>query len=434
MGRKEQRTSRANIGSAVHATVARFFSWSLVKTIVAIDLFLLLCTLARCEFREAIDSKTLKWIIVKFDLSIEMNFAVWWSAVLLFMVGLHALQNSISSQSRISCAWRGISVIFFIFSLDEIGSIHERIGSWILRAPVALVCLVILSYSLVHLYRNKRYQYSAKFITAGIALFGLTVFLEFLESELTWSFRAAGLRTVLEEGIELVGMLLALLGVISVQTPDSRKSLRDFLPNYHTVEGIRYLVIIALVGHIVSAVTVLSWSKITKWGHPVVWLPIVLYFVLFGFVVRRALCQLETRFLPPLWYSLCQLTFSLIIPFVFTKSLELSSSHVREEFGPQMLLSFWMLYYIIQILVLWIAAKESSNYGRSSLILIFSIGILNLLAITRMDSIELVLVTIGVNAFLHYEMAMQIYGRGSLAARGEAVRRAGKNREEGIHR
>ena len=70
--------------------------------------------------RLAVASGLTAIILRNLDLAVENNLAVWWSGMLLFIIGLHAYDSSAryrsTSRTR-SRAWAVIASVFVFFSL-----------------------------------------------------------------------------------------------------------------------------------------------------------------------------------------------------------------------------------------------------------------------------------------------------------------------------
>ena len=92
-----------------------------------------LLVMATAANRLAVASGLTAIILRNLDLAVENNLAVWWSGMLLFIIGLHAYDGSAryrsTSRTR-SRAWVVIASVLVFFSLDEIASVHERLADF----------------------------------------------------------------------------------------------------------------------------------------------------------------------------------------------------------------------------------------------------------------------------------------------------------------
>lgn len=176
------------------------------------------------------------------DLSIENEIAAWWSGMLLLLASLHAYDGAKRMKARArglsasdsrqgsswsdptvmtdaARAWTVIAGILLFFSLDEVGSIHERMGAlaWPLghsEFAVYGVAAVILGglaiFALHRLWRVPDLRGSAVGLLIGFSLLASVVIHEYLEHTVEWSALAAAFRVAVEEGTELTGILLIL--------------------------------------------------------------------------------------------------------------------------------------------------------------------------------------------------------------------------------
>ncbi|MCL6285279.1 hypothetical protein M3P21_17255 [Ruegeria sp. 2012CJ41-6] len=165
-------------------------------------------------------------ILQEFNLGQENNLAAWFSGALLAVIALHAMDGHTLFRSvapRVARAWVLIASVLLFLSADEIGSLHERlsgigrsmgVGSWGLLLPLGAVLAIVLLWAMATLWRAGGAQRKqALILMAGFALLGSVAVQEFLEHALTWdSAHASAARIAIEEGSELLGMLI-LLGV-----------------------------------------------------------------------------------------------------------------------------------------------------------------------------------------------------------------------------
>ena len=158
-----------------------------------------------------------KWRIMRpFTLAAENNLAVWWSGISLFCAGLLAYELFSTSHRKLRLAWFALSLLFLGLASDELGSFHERIGSWGNLAFGAIV-VALLIFSLRQLFLSSETKKSAQFIAAGFLAFGLTAVQEEIEHSIDWPFWLQGVRVGIEEGTELVGIFLLLWGLFGQQ-------------------------------------------------------------------------------------------------------------------------------------------------------------------------------------------------------------------------
>jgi hypothetical protein len=146
-----------------------------------------------------------------------------WSGFLLVLVAIHAYDGYALWRRRqpdVAKAWLSIAMVLLIFSADEIGSIHERvslqgealgIGSWFALLPFAIVVAALLGYAVALFWRAEGQRGTAIVVVLGFALLGSVALQEFLEHRIVLvSDSARAIRAAVEEGTELVGMLILL--------------------------------------------------------------------------------------------------------------------------------------------------------------------------------------------------------------------------------
>jgi hypothetical protein len=175
------------------------------------------------------------YVLVQFHLATENVIAAWYSSMLLLSVATAAViayaldrrQSHAGLERLIDAGWLVIAGCFALLSLDEIGSLHERIGMvtrggsaatgwvYVLAVPIGLIALFMAAFAWLRL---RRAPAAALFFGAGIALFLSNPVMELIEMSLLHgggSIRIHDSLLVVEEGLaELGGTLCFLLGVL----------------------------------------------------------------------------------------------------------------------------------------------------------------------------------------------------------------------------
>lgn len=191
------------------------WSFFIIYGICFINILLLVFTFYDAE----IMSKYIIFKYIKFTLSGENNYAAWWSGILLLLTGLHAFDGYVrlkDNEPKAAIGWASLSIIFFILSLDEIGSIHERtdyllgFGSFLSDLPFAIVLIVLLIYALFNLRTAECETKKTWPLIIGFCILGSVAFQEYLEHKINWPLELRRWRLVVEEGTELLGMTLLL--------------------------------------------------------------------------------------------------------------------------------------------------------------------------------------------------------------------------------
>ena len=217
----------------------------------------------------------LKWIVVNhFNLAGEMTLAAWWSGALLLLASFLALEQA-TRNNTIQHAWRLLALMFALLSFDEIGSLHERaaettIGSAVLLAGgfVGLLAFTVACWQLWQQGRRRTVRY----LVAGMALMASAILHEYLEHRLDWPVALQGLRVAAEEGSELMGMLLCLVGLVEYRTKSRLTGIaQTILPNRFALPRVLPILAVALVFHLLSSLWVAGYVLIEFRGNPGVW-------------------------------------------------------------------------------------------------------------------------------------------------------------------
>jgi len=213
-------------------------------------------------------------------LSHERNYAAWWSGMCLFMAALLfyrlASQQSISNKDRFM--WATLAMIMAGLSLDEIGSLHERlsqIGGWWMLAPFALVGISMTLYTCWRLVVVPQHRATAYLVLTGLSIFVGVAGLEFIEHNVYIPSYWSHARAVGEESVELVGMFLFILAgyrQLSLQMNGPRISL---LENMHinSLQFATHLLFLGLVVQVALMFSMVIGPATTGRGSPLSWFP-----------------------------------------------------------------------------------------------------------------------------------------------------------------
>lgn len=185
----------------------------------------------------------LQGFVPLFNLDREMNIPTWFSSVGFLFAAVLLWQLSVCDEKAACRIWRGMSVLFVFFSLDECAAIHEMAVdpmrhlfhahgllhfAWVIpgMALVVILAFFFARFFLAQPSRN-RFLLSAVFFLSGT--FGLEMLGgRYVEMHGNGSFAYALLANG-EETLELVGLALflhALLVSLARLQPDGRNSNR----------------------------------------------------------------------------------------------------------------------------------------------------------------------------------------------------------------
>jgi hypothetical protein len=203
-----------------------------VGAIAALNLFVLVVMYLHLT-RTLPSDWRVRYIARQFSLAPENNLAVWYSSMLLLLVSLGAIgcfvvefqQRPPGRERVLTYGWAMIALLFLGLSLDELGSIHERIPTlgglhspfsglrgWVgvLAVPIALVGLFVMAFAAL---RVRLSPAASVLMLLGLLLFLSIPIQEHVEVEMMgasdspepWK-RPVGL-AILEEGTEIFGSL-----------------------------------------------------------------------------------------------------------------------------------------------------------------------------------------------------------------------------------
>lgn len=232
-----------------------FTSKKVIRLLSIILLFLLLANLVANYLKWVKGYETALGIIPLFDFDAEFNIPSLFSfgligvnALLLAMISKH---SAVEQKER--KFWRILSYIFIILALDEMVSMHERVGLmlhsklpqafvlsdsrfWILPMSILLLLFTLYFYRFFfRLPTNKRLQ----FLLAGSIYVAGAIVVEIFGDIYMWYHDKAdffyGLLASLEELLEMIGMIFFLKVLLQHLQELSKK--RDFSINFSVGEN-----------------------------------------------------------------------------------------------------------------------------------------------------------------------------------------------------
>ncbi len=235
---------------------------------------------------------------VPLSLSHEGNYSVWWSGVCLLLSGLmfFRLGGDAYYSLKDRVMWITLSLVVLALSVDEVGSLHERVsmlGGWWALLPFGLIGIGAFTYAIVRMLHTSHYRTSGLLVLASLGLFVGVAGLEQLESlnyfHTTWIAQS---RLVVEEGVELLAESLLILAAalqISRRTGVSVHRV-SIVTMPFTLPGIRELMFAGLVLQLIITVIWMPYLWIHKMGDPAYWYPI------FGFLMVAFHCMHRASF------------------------------------------------------------------------------------------------------------------------------------------
>ena len=221
-------------------------------------------------------------ILQYFSLNGELNLAAWWSGVSLLVSALLSYELFCLKEAQTKWSWLIISILLFSLSLDEIGSLHERlILNYSDYYSYGSIGILLLSYSLTKLSLNIDSRQTAFYILLGFVLFGSVAFQEYLEKAIDWTDWLKGIRAGVEESSELFGIFLCLIGIsLRKRKQNKSYSLLAILPNTRLM-NLSAILLCGLAIHFFASFWMAQLSDLPKRENPALWYPSALLLILF---------------------------------------------------------------------------------------------------------------------------------------------------------
>ncbi len=325
--------------------------------IAAINLVLVVAT---AMHHKLVLTDRIHFYLRQIDLAIEMNFAAWWSGVLLLILALLAYEIYGTPKEPAKSAWLFLAIAWALLSLDEIGSLHERIEDWMPESwlpwvdpyiPIAVVGLLLVPYPLIRLFSQKATRKTATLLLLGFGCLASIAVQERLEGRIDWGDWWS-IRIAIEEGTELLGMSLCYVGLVN-HTWKGRKAggLSGVLPNPLNMSYVPKIVFGGLLIQLAVVVgRALSEGEPFS-EHTLVWYPLALSMMLglsAFWQYRRSPGRLSDRRLHRInsagWLVLTAygLMYSAIIPYV----IPLTTDKADAFFS-----AYLYLFYLLQTAV-----------------------------------------------------------------------------------
>ncbi len=161
----------------------------------------------------------------RFDLNAEANIPTWYSTILLFLVFLCSLviflfHNKVNDKSdKWSQFWIYFASVFAFLSLDEAARLHELLSEctsvkWVyMYAPFSMLFFLFCVIYFVVVRNDEKYLQF--WVIGGLFLYAFGgIFLEYISYSFNLSSVLQLIEFVLEEGLEMVGTIMILMGCL----------------------------------------------------------------------------------------------------------------------------------------------------------------------------------------------------------------------------
>lgn len=249
---------------------------------IAISTACLIATLFHIELDA---SPSIPHLLRSLELTGENSVGAWWSGMLLLLAAVHMTDGFMGNRERprIALGWLAVASVMLLLSADEVGSVHERAG---LRGiPFAMPLAAALGFGLLALWSSGQRR-PAVWIAVALVFFASVAGQEYLEDYTKWYGDRGGMRAALEEGCELVAMIILL-----------RVGLGNLRPPHVALEALYVWRGRLLLGVLIAAAPVAFYTAglSDDRGYPSGWL-VGACFLLAGLAVARRGLQFDRAF------------------------------------------------------------------------------------------------------------------------------------------
>ena len=178
--------------------------------LVAVSAVLLVITFASYAL---VDHRPLSYLLFWLGLGGEDNIGAWWSGMLLALAAFLAFDGFFDTNKSMveRRGWLALGFALLLLSFDEIAALHEYLSGLGLKylAVLGVVGLTLASYGMLHLHRARVCKRTLYSLLLAFGLLATVPIHEVIQHALQWHNQLVyGLRAFLEEGTEIVAMLI----------------------------------------------------------------------------------------------------------------------------------------------------------------------------------------------------------------------------------
>ena len=329
--------------------------------LVTVDLFLIAFTVAN----PYISDFSQKWrLITPFSLHTENNLAVWWSGITLLLAALLAYQRAIDKGAN-ALPWLALSFVLACFSLDEMGSFHERIGhlkGWSGIYPYAIILTALIAYAIIKLFRSEQTITNAKYLCIATILFFSVALQEYIEHAYTWQPWMLGIRVGTEEGTELLATLFILLAIIYKK--EQPRHLLTLLPKPNSISNLKLIAALGLLTHVIGSYLITKYGDPFFRGNPMNWYPTVIYFC----IALICFSKMLTSFDPTIRTKLgtASILFTITSIGIMTNLFMIILPGINKIIDPTIVSKNFTIVYLIQLVTFIILLNKRTQISRSA--------------------------------------------------------------------
>jgi len=267
----------------------------------------------------AVEQRSLKLVLFWFGLGGEANIGAWWSGMLLALAAFLAFdgffdQSKPSAERR---GWLALALALLLLSFDEIASLHESLAELGLGylAVLGAVGLTLAAYGMLQLHRGRVPVRRLRSLLLAFGLLASVPIHEVIQHRLQWDNQLIyGLRACLEEGTEIVAMLI-FVSVARTTSMSLLQASQDFL-----VALVRWRRLLALTALLLWPVLVAVTFALSRPGGPPAWLASTLFMACALLAVRAGMLrgELDPRSLALIVFYLAASAAANAVPFTWT--------------------------------------------------------------------------------------------------------------------
>jgi hypothetical protein len=317
-------------------------------------------------------SRLLFWLA----LAGENNVGAWWSGMLLMLASVFALDGFAANRARPTerSGWLALAAVLLVLSFDEIGALHEYLGSRGIRylALLAVPLFVLTCYAFIQLLRAPVSLRTLVLLMLAFALLGTVPLQEYIQQTREWPNPIVyGLRGALEEGVELAAILL----LVAVTSHNTCALIRR--PGGEPFELARHRPWVLGTAAVLAPVLVAATSVLPYPGGPADWLAAGAYFCCALLVARSMLG------------SAVRVTGPVLVLFGWYLVASVGSNAMRLEWDPNVLGVHVSIRGLFVALLLVTAGPVLRRAGRRANPLLFGVAAAVAVAVSSSPQAEI---------------------------------------------
>jgi len=191
---------------------------TLIRNLLIVAVILLICHGALTIYHYRVEE--LPWLLRQiFDVDEEQTLPTWFSAFLLFIASAFlwlCARGKRSGADPWAVYWYILAVGFLLMSVDEVAGIHETINS-VIEAHWAVgggILALVIGLCFVPFLLQLPRRTAILFLVAGVAYISGVIGIEILGQPMDADTLEYNLLTLVEEGLEMFGVILFLYGLL----------------------------------------------------------------------------------------------------------------------------------------------------------------------------------------------------------------------------